>query len=222
MVEFPPSYTLLLQILEHYSDHPYPRMRDLIRLTPTPNTTPPKTPPVKSIVEEKKPETPPAPIEQPPLPPTPRVRRSSWDYHPPVMDLSKLDILQLRYRTLQAHLSTTKNICGIFISEDNTEDMSFFNRLIKVLTKRLFPTSLVLITNSKHILHTQETFLLSLAPLPLLQPSCPHARYHQSFIQNGSTWLPIYPSVYYENDLHLKRDLWNLLNKQPFAYTQKS
>ncbi|WP_348663166.1 hypothetical protein [Chlamydia vaughanii] len=232
------SHSILKEIVDRYFEQPYPALARLMPLhfkgdmnAPLNKPLPPvqeKTP-VKTIALDIVLENPPPPSdinnEEPKLPPIhERVKKSSWDCIPPHTDLSREEILRTCYPVLQPHiLHTPLDIpCRIFVDEEQNEEILFFNRLTKILTQQIFPTRLILHTGRREIFHSTEGFSLSLAPLTMMRYKIPNIRYHQPFTKNGSTWIPIYSSVYYENDPKLKRDLWALLNQQPFAYTQRS
>ncbi len=232
----PSIRSILKQIAHRYLGQHYPTLAQLTPLhlahdllSPLPAQTQGNTAP------QQAPEKVPSPSEtnssqvitslpEPQLPPVRDQRKaSSWEYLPPHADFSKVEIFRLSYRALQPHVlsSPIKIPCRIFVDEEDNEEILFFNRLAKILTQQLFPTTLISVGN-KNVFHNHESFSLSLAPLAMIRYKISHARYHQSFSKNGSTWIPIYSSIYYENDPQLKRDLWTLLNQLPFAYTQKS
>ncbi|MEF9496977.1 hypothetical protein [Chlamydia sp. 04-14] len=234
-----PSIPLILQeIINRYLDPHYPPLAKLIPLNlkeeisriPVKASAPIKP---KIITQpttiDKKLENPPLnPLqnnEEPSLPAVhERIKKSSWECIPSPPDLSKEEILKFRYSALQAHcVKTPLDIpCGIFVDEEKDEEVLFFNRLTKILTQQIFPSRLVLLTGHKDIFHKNKSFSLCLAPLTMIRYKMSNVRYHQSFTKDGCTWIPIYSSVYYENDPQLKRDLWVILNQLPFAYTQKS
>ncbi|EPP37006.1 hypothetical protein BOKEGFJH_00597 [Chlamydia avium] len=228
-----PAYVILKQIAHRYLDHYYPTLSQLIPLCfskhslPTPYTNESSAPkqPIEKISSEpdKASEIIINNSEPQLLPIRDQRKTSSWEYHSPHSDLSKVEILRLSYRTLHPYvLSSPMEIpCRIFVDEEKNEEILFFNRLAKILTQQIFPTTLVLSIRNKDIFHNHEGFSLSLAPLTMIYYKIPNARYHQPFTKNESTWIPIYSSVYYENDPKLKRDLWARLNQLPFAYTQK-
>lgn len=226
--------SILKQIAHRYLGQHYPTLAQLTPLHLASNLfSPLRT--QENIVPKQAPEKLPSPSEtissqvitslpEPQLPPVRDQRKaSSWEYLPPHADFSKVEIFRLSYCALQPHVlsSPIKIPCRIFVDEENNEEILFFNRLAKILTQQLFPTTLISVGN-KNVFHNHDSFSLSLAPLAMIRYKISHARYHQSFTQNGSTWIPIYSSIYYENDPQLKRDLWTLLNQLPFAYTQKS
>lgn len=231
------SHSLLEQIVHRYLERHYPLVSHLTPLSLSNHLA--SSPRVHKAKEPRKQATENIPQEsegssstdaitvsqEPQLPPLHHRRKaSSWEYFPPHTDFSKIEILRLSYRTLQPYvLSSPLDIpCRIFVDEEKNDEILFFNRLAKILTQQVFPTTLICSIRNKDIFQNHEDFPLSLAPLTMIRYKISHARYHQSFTKNGSTWIPIYSSVYYENDPQLKRDLWALLNHLPFAYTQKS
>ncbi|ADZ18921.1 hypothetical protein [Chlamydia psittaci] len=233
----PDIASILQEIIDRYSEHYYPSLAKLIPLTPKWGNSPA---PIKAsvaqaqriekpLIADKKLEKPLSnPVQDSEAPPPPitheRLKKSSWECIPLPPDLSREEILKFRYSTLQAHcLNTPLDIpCGIFVDEEKDEEVLFFNRLSKILTQQIFPSRLILSTNHKDIFHKNTGLSLCLAPLTMIRYKIPNVRYHQSFMKDGCTWIPIYSSVYYENDPQLKRDLWVILNQLPFAYTQKS
>ncbi|CAG9046035.1 hypothetical protein NVRI1_00374 [Chlamydia abortus] len=234
----PDISSILQEIIDRYSEYYYPSLSQLTPLTFPCGHSPA---PIKaSLVQEKrmaqplvadkkldKPLSNPVQDSEAP-PPLPmaheRLKKSSWECVPLPPDLSREEILKFRYSTLQAHcLKTPLDIpCGIFVDEEKDEEILFFNRLSKILTQQIFPSRLILSTSHKEIFHKNTGLSLCLAPLTMMRYKIPNVRYHQSFVKDGCTWIPIYSSVYYENDPQLKRDLWVILNQLPFAYTQKS
>ncbi|WP_375793924.1 hypothetical protein O1W69_02420 [Chlamydia sp. 12-01] len=234
----PPIPLILQEIIDRYLESYYPPLAKLIPLSfkeeigKIPIKTLPLTKPksiAQSTVADKKLNNPlPNPIrdnEEPPLPTIHEyIRKSSWECIPPPPDLSREEILRSHYSSLQAHcVKIPLDIpCGIFVDEEKDEEVLFFNRLTKILTQQIFPSRLVLLTGHKDIFHKNKGFSLCLAPLTMMRYKISNIRYHQSLTKDGCTWIPIYSSVYYENDPQLKRDLWVILNQQPFACTQKS
>ncbi|AAP05585.1 hypothetical protein [Chlamydia caviae] len=235
-----PSISLILQeIIDRYLEPYYPPLAKLIPLSlkeeisklppakPSPISKPISIP-QPATIDKKLTNSSPPPTqdnEEPPLPTIhERVKKSSWECIPPPPDLSREEILRFRYPALEAHcVKTSLNIpCGIFVDEEKDEEVLFFNRLAKILTQQIFPSRLVLSTGHKNIFYKNKGFSLCLAPLTMMRYKMSNIRYHQSFAKDGCTWIPIYSSVYYENDPQLKRDLWVILNQLPFAYTQKS
>ncbi|BAE80944.1 conserved hypothetical protein [Chlamydia felis Fe/C-56] len=232
-----PSVSSILQEIFHrYFEQHYPPLSKLIPLhlkedikkaplqVPPPAQT--KVPAKPTVTNKKLENSVPKPVrDNETLPPVhERIKKSSWECIPPSPNLSREEVLGFRYPSLQAHCLKTPLVipCGIFVDEEKDEEILFFNRLSKILTQQIFPSRLILTTGHKNIFYKNRGFSLCLAPLTMIRYKISDVRYHQSFTKDGCTWIPIYSSVYYENDPQLKRDLWVILNQLPFAYTQKS
>ncbi|ANH78722.1 hypothetical protein [Candidatus Chlamydia sanziniae] len=223
----PSTYlTMLRQIMERYFEPIYPTLSHLQSLhvpkqtlLPVSKTSPTVLPITKSTIPKSSVVecvvSPPSSYEKP--------RSSFWECIPLHPDISREQILKEKYPSLTNRILSElpKIPCGIFVNEDSDNEILFFNRLAKILTQQLFPTHLILMHTQTCIFNSTHLFL-GLAPLSAIRYKFPNACYHQSLIYNGSTLLPLYSSLQYEQDMQLKRDLWAILNRLPFAYTQKS
>ncbi|AAD19063.1 hypothetical protein CpB0957 [Chlamydia pneumoniae TW-183] len=214
----------LCQLLDRYSEELYPTLASLLNVT-LPNTAISAS--VSSIPEKavEVPNAEPQPITPPP--PTnlsqEKTKPSDWKCVPLHPDLSQNAILKEKYPALKdCSLPAPKIPCSIFVYEENNEEVLFFNRLAKILTQQLFPTKLTLIHAKTNIFVNNPNFFLALAPLNVIRYKIPTTDYHQSLTQNGCIFLPLYSSLEYEKDSQLKRNLWAILNRLPFAYTPKS
>ncbi|WP_201456331.1 hypothetical protein [Chlamydia sp. 17-3921] len=158
------------------------------------------------------------------VPPAKKSKTSLWERVPFHPDMSREQILKEKYPSLESIRLKHSLIppCTIFADEDNDEEILFFNRLTKILTQQLFPTRLTLVHSRTNIFSNNKSLVLGLAPLNVIRYKISSAQYHESLTQNDCTFIPLYSCVQYEKDAQLKRDLWAILNRQPFAYTQKS
>ncbi|WP_100934205.1 hypothetical protein [Candidatus Chlamydia corallus] len=216
-------YETVSQLLDRYSEEFYPKISSLLDVT-LPNTAASISAP---HLHKKAIELPNA--EPQVLPPSPtnlskeKSKFSEWKCVPLHPDLSKDRILKEKYLALKDYtLSPPKIPCSIFVYEENNEEVLFFNRLAKILTQQFFPTKLTLIHPNTNIFLNNSDLFLALAPLNVIRYKIPTTDYHQSLTQNECIFLPLYSSLEYEKDSQLKRNLWAILNRLPFAYTPKS
>lgn len=224
-MSFSSSFLLKLShILDRYFECPHPKLSDYLSL----HLVPTKPQSLKKSLAAKKtlPEAPkalPAPVALQ-IPSPKKLRSVSWECVPLHPDLSREDILKEHYPSLKNNqlVQPQHPPCAIFVDEEQDEEVLFFNRLAKILTQQLFPTRLSLLTSQTNIFSNSKSLVLGLAPLNVIRYKIPCAQYHKSFTQNGCTFIPLYSCLQYEKDTQLKRDLWAILNQQPFAYTQKS
>ncbi|EPP34857.1 hypothetical protein CP10139811_0557 [Chlamydia ibidis] len=227
---------LCLEIISRYSNQYYPNLAQLtsIHFLKQQNVDVKKNVPQTCTNETSKPsENTPLFFSPTSLHPTttlpqidsppPQRKKSSWDLVPMHPDESLQEILKIHYTCLKQYVIPDKvNVpCRIFAQEDEEEEILFCNRLAKVLTRQLFPTRLSLFSKPESVFKNINDSSLFLIPIIAANYKFVNAQYHNTFIEHGKIWLPMYSCAYYENDIQLKRDLWAILSNQPFAYTQK-
>ncbi|SPN74035.1 hypothetical protein C10C_0898 [Chlamydia serpentis] len=215
----------ICELLNRYFEQPYPNLSSLLDLELRDTLISPEEPKLTSKQPPEMLTTKSSPIALPPPmhPGKEQSKSTDWYCVPLHPDLSKDHILKEKYHVLQGYvLPTAKIPCSIFVYEDNNQEVLFFNRLAKILTSQLFPTKLTLIHSSTDIFLNSTSLFLALAPLNVIRYKIPSTDYHQSLRQNECIFLPLYSSLEYEKDAQLKRNLWAILNRLPFAYTPKS
>lgn len=225
-----PSQILLKEIFDRYTERCYPKFAALVSVSLPESWLNKEELP---ILEQKLSDSPPISVQPTPLeaPSSKHLaimesneasapkKHLSWERVALQPDFSYLEILNISYNSLHHALKSPPTVpCAIEVSEEDREEVFFFNRLAKILCKQLFPTRLVYREQEL----TQSPHDLILLPLSRIQTKFPQAAYHCLLTYKGRAWLPIYSSACYEEDIQLKRDLWSILNQQPFAYTQKS
>lgn len=161
-----------------------------------------------------------------PLPSTKNTSKktSSWDYVRPLF-IDQTEQFTQHFKTLSPYIIKNKELlkipCSLLVFDHDEEDIPFFHRLTKLISKQLFPARLEILASTSNTNFNLQP-LLSLTPLSFAKKLSPQACFHQITVYQHISLLPIYPSFQYENDPQLRQHLWSILKQQPFAYTLKS
>lgn len=153
-----------------------------------------------------------------------RQQQTSWYYVRPLLIHNHEELRKKSFKSLEPYVIKEDKIiqpcCTLFVFNHEEEEFSFFHRLAKIISQRLFPARMDVLADPITTI-PQSSSRLCLAPLKMLQMLHPSASLHHPLKNSTTTWIPMASSLQYEQDPQTKQDLWTLLKQQPFVYTQK-
>lgn len=193
---------------------------DPIQPTPVPSSSEVLTSEKSIIIDETQNNS---TIKTAPTPSRLPSQSSSWYYVRPVFIDHHTELQQHAYKALSPYIVKKKFPiqCNILVFDHDDEEIIYFHRLTKVLSKNLFSTRLEILSSSMKIdFHSLSPLCLS--PLSFVKKYLPQPSFHQLTLHQHISWLPMYSSFQYDNDPQLRKQLWSILKQQPFAYTRKS